>query len=93
MMISRGVAACSSSSQTDCVPDLRAFVRERGERHVDGDAALVLLGIGVEDAGPVIDLAEAGRRPDEVEQGLDEGCLAGAAMAGDGHVPDAVRCD
>ena len=110
-MISRGVPASSSSSQTDDAQsgapiagevgeargveqvDLRAFVGEGRERHVDGDAALVLFRIGVEDAGPVIDLAKPGRRADEVEQCLDERGLAGAPVAGDRHVPDAVGCD
>ena len=68
--------------------DLRALVRERGEGHVDGDVPLLLLGIRVQDAGAVIDLAEASRRPDRVEEGLDEARLTRSSMADDGHISD-----
>jgi hypothetical protein len=56
--------------------DLRAFVRERGEGHVDSDVPLLLFGIGVQDARAVIDLAEASRRPDRMEEGFHETRLA-----------------
>ncbi len=43
--------------------DLGPVMSERGERDVDRDAALLLFRIGIEDAGRVIDLAEAVRAP------------------------------
>jgi len=72
--------------------DLGAVVGERGEGHVDGDAALVLLGIGVEDARAVVHLAQTCRGADEMEQRLDERGLAGAAVTGDRDVADALGC-
>ena len=68
--------------------DLGAVVGERGESHVDGDVALLLLGIGVQDAGSVVDLAETTGRPDRMEEGLDEAGLSRSSMADDGHVSD-----
>ena len=68
--------------------DLRAVVREGGECHVDRDVALLLFRVGVQDARAVIDLAEASRRPDRVEEGFDEARLSRSAVADDGHVSD-----
>jgi hypothetical protein len=71
--------------------DLRALVRERRERDVDGDMSFLLFRVGVQDAGAVIDLAEASRRPDRVEEGLDEARLARSSVADDGHISDLRR--
>ena len=73
--------------------ELRAFVGKRGEGHVDRDAALVLLGVGVEDARAVVHLAEASRGADEMEQGFHERGLAGTAVTGDRDVANAVGRD
>ena len=68
--------------------DLRALVRERRERHIDGDVAFLLFGVGVQDARALVDLAEARRRPERVEDRLDQTRLPRSAMADDGHISD-----
>ena len=68
--------------------DLDAVGGEGREGHVDRDVALLLFGIGVEDARAVVDFAEARRRADGVEDGLDEARLARSPVADDGHVSD-----
>ena len=73
--------------------DLHALVREGGEGHVDGDVALLLLGIGVEDARRVVHLAQARGRADSVQERFDEARLAGAAVTDDDDVADLVRLD
>ena len=68
--------------------DLDAVVGEGGQRHVDGDVPFLFLGVGVQNAGAVIDLAEAVRGPDRMEEGLDETRLSRSSVADDGHVSD-----
>jgi len=58
----------------------------KSQRHVDGDVPFLFLGVGVQNAGAVIDLAEAVRRPDRMEEGLDETRLSRSSVADDGHV-------
>jgi len=86
----RGVLVAGEVGVTGRVDevDLRALVRERREGHVDGDVALLLFRIRVEDAGAVVDLAETRRRADRMEDGLDEARLARSAVANDGHISD-----
>src|SRR2546428_14036372 len=73
--------------------DLPALVRKGGEGDVDGDVALLLLGIGVEDARRVIHFAQARGRADRVQERFDEARLAGAAVTDDDDVADLVRLD
>ena len=71
--------------------DLRAVVREGCDRGVDGDAAFLFFGVRVEDACRVIDLAEAVRGADGVEQALDEGRFPRSAVPHDPNIADLCR--
>lgn len=68
--------------------DLDTFMRERGKRDVDGDAALLFFRICVEDARRVIYLAEPVRGADGVEQALDEGRFPRSAVPHDRNIAD-----
>src|SRR5207245_448895 len=71
--------------------DLCAVVREGCDRDVDGDAAFLLFGVRVEDAGGVIDLPETVRGADRVEQALDEGRFSRSAVPHDPNIADLCR--